>query len=382
MGKTYFTTAKNGDTVEVDVELARQLIQSGKKAPGDFQIEETPDTVQSQATPETPDTRGAFRRAYDYAAGEPQENPSWGGMIWKGAGDQIVDRPIETLATGVASAFTPSTWAIPAQMLSSAMSSGIGNVADMIVSGRASEQPASESINEAVGTTIGSGLGSGLAWTVGKGLKAIGKPLVENLAKLAEEKLATQAFNKGMTKAISADARKELISNLVENIKPLSKLDDQSRMLIDNAQSIATQRLGGATKVLNSIELPNPGENSLVNLLGRDPEAYKSAIKAARKLMQEDPAFPEFRLGGPKSASPTDAQVAKYILDNNKMSPAYQGWGNLAVPFLKDGVRVPLITGSRLIPSVSDKLANIGTRPGVFVASTLGAEGKRYSSKE
>jgi len=40
MAKKFFTTSKTGEEVEVSKELAKQLIDAGKKKPNDFTIEE------------------------------------------------------------------------------------------------------------------------------------------------------------------------------------------------------------------------------------------------------------------------------------------------------------------------------------------------------
>ena len=55
--KRYYTTTKTGENVEVPQELARQLVQMGKKKPEDFQVEDEPDEpapapVTAQAQPQ------------------------------------------------------------------------------------------------------------------------------------------------------------------------------------------------------------------------------------------------------------------------------------------------------------------------------------------
>lgn len=47
MPKRYFTTSKTGEEVEVDSDLAKQLVDSGKKKPEDFTIEDLPYTDQN-----------------------------------------------------------------------------------------------------------------------------------------------------------------------------------------------------------------------------------------------------------------------------------------------------------------------------------------------
>lgn len=43
--KRYYTTDKNGDSVEVDQATARELVRIGKKRPEDFEVEDVPDAV-------------------------------------------------------------------------------------------------------------------------------------------------------------------------------------------------------------------------------------------------------------------------------------------------------------------------------------------------
>lgn len=57
MARKYYTTTKSGEEVEVDYELAKQLIASGKKTPSDFEIEEYDSVdIKSDIKPKMVDT--------------------------------------------------------------------------------------------------------------------------------------------------------------------------------------------------------------------------------------------------------------------------------------------------------------------------------------
>ncbi len=98
MAKRYFTTDKIGDTVEVDQELARQLVAQGKKTPADFEIEDDGQpAAPAPATTAPPKEVGSLEAIAPSFLSASQGGQGYAGRTW-GAAKDLLSLPLRTVA--------------------------------------------------------------------------------------------------------------------------------------------------------------------------------------------------------------------------------------------------------------------------------------------
>lgn len=98
MAKRYFTTDKTGDTVEVDQELARQLVAQGKKTHADFEIEDDGQpAAPAPATTAPPKEVGSLEAIAPSFLSASQGGQGYAGRTW-GAAKDLLSLPLRTVA--------------------------------------------------------------------------------------------------------------------------------------------------------------------------------------------------------------------------------------------------------------------------------------------
>lgn len=125
---------------------------------------------------------GYWSSALNYAMGENQENPNWLGQYIKGVNtgaNRMVQRPFESAAI-VGSSLLPTSWPLLAQVGTTGIATGLGNLSDQAVAG------GDISTGEAIGSGIGSGIGAGLGYGVAKAASGFARPILDKLAQYRE----------------------------------------------------------------------------------------------------------------------------------------------------------------------------------------------------
>ena len=182
----------------------------------------TPQPVQA-----TPSIVEGIKKAYNYAAGEEQEDPNTLGKIWKGSAHTIVDRPAD-LALGLAAPF------LPLSMGGVALASGAGAMTNAVnkmhLSGDAPSEYQTKSYGENLADNLVTGGVSGLAHGLGTlGSKFTGAIKTGILSK-AEENAADAA-------RVAAD--KEYANKLVKGVGSEMKMArEDAQIAIDVIEEI------------------------------------------------------------------------------------------------------------------------------------------------
>lgn len=176
-----------------------------------------------QPVTKAPNISEYVSNAYNYAAGEPQENPNAMGKIWKGAAHTVVDRPAD-LALGLAAPF------VPLSAGGVVLATGTGALANAVnkmhLSGDAPSEYQTKSYGENLADNLVTGGVSGLAHGLGTiGSKITGK-LASKVSSIAES---------NEVEAARVAAEKEAANKLVKKIGSNTLVDPSRKAEVISA---------------------------------------------------------------------------------------------------------------------------------------------------
>lgn len=180
MNKKYYTTAKSGEMVEVDADLARQLVSSGKKKPEDFQIED----VQPEKTL-AESTLGLTKSLLPIPNVNVQSAPALGSSLSKSVTPFL---PINKSAE-IGRSAVESDKRVPAQNILPIIAGGAGGLI-----GGAMTSPSGAGIP--FGATIGSGVFAGASKPIVNAISAM-RGQTENLPETIPQSLGQSAMTGG-----------------------------------------------------------------------------------------------------------------------------------------------------------------------------------------